>query len=222
MYGIAFIGGEGPAPERAKTLAQEADYIVAADSGLLTAEQAGVEPDLIVGDMDSIGDLSRLDKYPQDRILRYPADKDHTDTELALSALWQQGCGETALVGGGGGRTDHLFAIRALFEREQCPDRWFTRTDDLYCLKAAGALALDLPPRSLVSVFPLGPGPWNVESRGLRWPLAGLPWHPGFFGLSNVAPSGACSLFVHSGRFLILVPIQQTSRPQEESHETGF
>ncbi|AEF84196.1 thiamine diphosphokinase [Treponema primitia ZAS-2] len=214
MRGIGFIGGEGPGYEQSAILAKGADLIAAADSGLLAAEAAGLRPDWIVGDMDSLGELSRLDRYPPDRVLRYPSDKDYTDTELLLSLLWEQGCDELWLLGGGGGRTDHLLAIQALFEREKSPDRWITAAEDIrqvragHPLEVAGAQAVSggQAPGSLVSVFPLGIGPWELESRGLKWPLSGLPWERGFFGLSNVALEGDFMIRAIRGRFLVVLP----------------
>jgi thiamine pyrophosphokinase len=218
MRGIAFIGGEGPPAGSCGGLAKGAALVVAADSGLAAAEAAGIKPDWIVGDMDSLDDPRRLEKYPAGRIIPYPADKDFTDTELALRLLWERGCGETWLVGGGGGRMDHLLALRALFERDPAPDRWLTAAEDIRCLRedrgnplcpgmAPGEPAL--PPGSLVSVFPLGGGPWRLESRGLRWPLDDLVWDRGFYGISNVAPEGCFSLLARRGKFLVILPLRE-------------
>jgi thiamine pyrophosphokinase len=206
MRGAAFIGGDAPAFEKRGQLIRGTDLIVAADSGLASAEDAGIRPDWIVGDMDSLDDPRRLDSYPPERVLRYPVDKDYTDTELALNFLWDKGCDETWLIGGGGGRLDHLFAIRSLFERERSPDRWITAGEDVFCLEERKELSLSLPPGSVVSVFPLGGGPWNAQSRGLKWPLKGLPWDRGSIGISNIALEGAFVIRALKGRFLVVVP----------------
>jgi thiamine pyrophosphokinase len=212
MRGIAFIGGEGPLPSRGRTLAAGADLLVAADSGLIAAENAGLRPHWVIGDMDSLDDPARLEKYPPDRVLHYPRDKDDTDTEMALRLLWDQGCGETWLAGGGGGRTDHLLAIRSLFEREKSPDRWFTAHEDAFCLQAGDVFSPLFDPKEqeervggCISVFPLGAGPWEAESRGLKWPLGGLPWNRGFFGVSNTAPSGEFEIRALRGRRLVML-----------------
>jgi thiamine pyrophosphokinase len=202
-----FIGGEAPDAGRCKPLAEGAGVIAAADSGLIAAEGAGVRPHWIVGDMDSLDDPRRLEGYPADRIIRYPPDKDYTDTELALRLLWDQGCDETWLIGGGGGRTDHLLAIRSLFERDRSPDRWITAGEDIRRLRQGESLSPELPPGSRVSVFPLGAGPWKAESRSLKWPLDALPWDRGFFGLSNIAPEGVFTIRAAEGRFLAILPL---------------
>jgi thiamine pyrophosphokinase len=192
----------------------EGVLLVAADSGLLRAAAAGLRPDWIVGDMDSLGDGAIngedcLSFYPAERVIRHAADKDYTDTELALALLWEKGCDEAWIVGGGGGRLDHLLGIRDLFERERFPRRWITAAEDIHCIYAGGAadggsLTLVLEPGTLVSVFPLGGGPWKAESAGLKWPLDNVRWERGLYGLSNVAVTSEIAINAGQGRFLII------------------
>ena len=215
MRGIIFVGGEGPGPAALQKIARAADLLVAADSGLIAAEEAGLRPDLVIGDMDSLDDPRRLEKYAPDSVRRFPADKDFTDTELALALLREKGCDEAWIAGGGGGRMDHLFAIRALFEREDCPDRWFPGDEEIRCIKEGSSVASALPMGSLVSVFPLGRGPWEADSSGLKWPLNGLGWNEGSFGVSNVAAGGAMEIRSIRGRFMALIPVIFSEDGQE-------
>jgi len=41
----------------------------------------------------------------------------------------------------------------------------------------------------------------------LKWPLKGLPWDRGFFGLANVAPNGEFSIKAEEGRFMVIIPL---------------
>jgi len=234
--GLLFTGGEGPSAgqciritEEARSLSCGIPLIAAADSGLLLAEKAGIEPDWIIGDMDSLGtEASRLKNYPAEKILTYPTDKDFTDTELAFTLLREKGGEKIWIIGGGGGRIDQLFGIRSLFERDYPPERWITAGEDIHCIEPGNAAIssmlavspmLDIFPLldirrpahtgslSPVSVFPLGSGPWEVESSGLSWPLAGLGWNRGFFGLSNEAPGGSFTVTARQGRFMVITPL---------------
>jgi thiamine pyrophosphokinase len=207
LTGIAITGGEGPESETLRKLAEQADLIVAADSGLVACEEAGIVPDWIVGDMDSLGDLRRLEKYPVEKVIRYRSDKDYSDTELALSLLWEKGCGEAWLAGGGGGRTDHLLAIRALFERERAPDRWFTAGEEIRRLCEGQTLSVGVATGGIVSVFPLGVGPWQAESIGLKWPLNSVAWDSGCFSLSNVAEESPFEIKSKKGDFLVIIAL---------------
>ena len=206
--GIALIGGDGPASGALREIARQADLLAAADSGLIAAEAAGLKPDWILGDMDSLDDPRRLEKYPPDRVLRYPPEKDSTDTELAVALLREKGCDEIWLAGGGGGRTDHLLAICALFERDPPPDRWFTANEEIRCLKEGSTLNVSLPPGSRLSLLPLCSGPWEAESSGLKWPLDGLTWKKGGIGLSNMAVDRHFEIRSKKGRFLAIWEVE--------------
>ena len=196
---------EGSAPDSGGALT------AAADSGLLLAEAAGIRPDWVVGDMDSLDDENRLRFYPKDRIARHPADKDFTDTELALDLLWENGCGDLWIIGGGGGRIAHVFAVRDVFERERFPVRWITAGEDIRCVDGSagdgtwGGFSPGPEAGDVVSVFPLGDGPWKVESRGLKWPLDGVRWKRGLYGFGNVALGRDTGIRALRGRFMIVL-----------------
>jgi thiamine pyrophosphokinase len=209
--GIVFTGGEGPEPRILRRLLDrcvKGALLAAADSGLILAEAAGLRPDWIVGDMDSLSGEDRLRSYPPERVIRHAADKDYTDTELALALLWKKGCDEVWIAGGGGGRIDHLLGIRDLFEREQFPRRWITAAEDIHCIAsddADGNLSITLKQGDVVSVFPLGGGPWKAESTGLKWPLDNVHWERGLYGLSNAAAAPEVEVIVKQGRFMVIL-----------------
>jgi len=210
LLGIVFTGGKGPSSSLIRSLLNGREiFAVAADSGLIAAESAGFKPALVIGDMDSL-DGSRLSAYPPHNVMRYPRDKDYTDTELALQKVIDKGCDEIWIIGGGGGRIDHLFGICSLFERAAFPRRWITDSADIFCLDADdetyNEISCRLAENACVSVFPLGLGPWKAKSKGLKWPLAGLPWARGFFGISNAAEDGNFLIKAEAGRFMVIMP----------------
>jgi thiamine pyrophosphokinase len=190
-----------------RKLARDADILAAADSGLMAAEDAGLRPDWIVGDMDSLDDTGRLLKYPAEKIRRFPPAKDFTDTDIVFSLLREKGCDEIWLAGGGGGRMDHLLAIRSMFERDNAPERWFPGNEEIRLLKEGENAGASVPPGSMVSVFPLGRQDWAAESSGLKCPLDGLLWNSGGFSVSNAAESGTFTIRSIKGRFMVIMPM---------------
>jgi len=205
--GIVFAGGEGPDSVTLRALLDgpERRLTVAADSGLLLAISAGVEPDWIVGDMDSVGDETLLFPYPAERVIRHPVDKDLTDTEIALELLWGKGFERIWIVGGGGGKLSHLLAIRSLFERKHFPIRWITSCEDVRCVDSGETLETEILPGDGVSVLPLGEGPWQAESSGLKWPLNPVNWDRGVAAISNVASGGGIRIRALRGRFMVIL-----------------
>jgi thiamine pyrophosphokinase len=206
MKALICLGGEAPEAQRAKGIIASADYLIAADSGLLRLREWGLRPHLITGDMDSIGDEAVLEEYPQSQILRFPRDKDESDAELCLRLAWERGCERVAFLGGGGGRLDHLGALLGLFERVRAPEEWYLPDDR--ALRLDGRLEFEAGPGERVSIMPLGAEPLMMKSEGLHWPLDGLEFPRGFMSLSNRAEGGRVVLETLRGRALVLRPYQ--------------
>lgn len=84
---------------------QTGDLVIAADGGYAAMQQAGLQPDLIIGDFDSLG-------APPERraVITLPRVKDVTDTWAAIQLGRERGCREFWLYGCTGGRFDHTLA----------------------------------------------------------------------------------------------------------------
>ena len=93
---------------------REEDLVIAADQGLLNAKKMGVTPSVLLGDLDS---LAKSEKLPEGmEILQVPAEKDDTDTQLAVRVALERGAGELVIVGGLDGRLDHTLSNLAILE----------------------------------------------------------------------------------------------------------
>ncbi|MEJ5183734.1 MAG: thiamine diphosphokinase [Rectinemataceae bacterium] len=230
MRALIVTGGEAPPPAYIRQLAAHCALVVAADSGLDLCRKAGIIPDFAVGDFDSLTDATALGVLPPERIFRYPADKDYTDTELALNLAFEQGATERIIAGGGGGRIDHLLALRALFERNDPPAAWYIADAAILYLSGGSTLRWRAAPGAMVSVFPLAPGARDMNSRGLAWPLDGLEWTPGAFGISNRMEGKEAEIVTRAFPLLVVLPLDAEIllwpiRQCENSsalHQTGF
>jgi thiamine pyrophosphokinase len=211
MEALLVTGGK--APLRARLAARFGDFgiVCAADSGLDTLVAWGLEPGLIVGDMDSVSSPGLVERFPGAEVLLAPRDKDETDTELGLRALAERGANRIVLAGGGEGRLDHLLAIRSLFERPGAirPSEWHTAGEAVFLAEENRRLELEAAAGSIVSVFPLAGGAEGMASEGLKWPLAGLRWSGGDCGVSNVAVDGRFSVRAGRGELLVVVLLEQ-------------
>jgi thiamine pyrophosphokinase len=188
--------------ENCEAYLKEADFYVAADSGLLLARSFGLRPDYIVGDMDSLPNLAILDDYDSSHVMRYPREKDFTDTELGLKLAREMGCGRVVLLGGGGGRMDHFLGLYSLFHRENPPAAWLTDRDEIiyidsrYVLKGCRGRE--------ISLFPLGRRRVRMRSAGLKWPLEGLGWRVGDAGISNIVADNYAEIEIVTGALLLM------------------
>ena len=92
---------------------EKGDLIIAADAGYLTARRLGITPDVVLGDFDTLGEANIPDGI---ECLRVPAEKNDTDTQLAVQVAIDRGAGEIVIVGGMSGRIDHTLSTLAILE----------------------------------------------------------------------------------------------------------
>lgn len=214
MRGIIFTGGLQPDTSFLKAWISPFSFVIAADSGLIACERSGIPADLVLGDMDSLGDRSLLDKYPPDKKRIWEADKDYSDTEIALLAMAERGIDDVILVGGDGGRMDHFFALRSLFDRDgSVPSMWIGSESAVVAF-GTGAISgfahvSGLAGADPVSVFAAGRGPHACHGRGFHWSIDALAWDSPACSLSNRADSGELEMESVSGRFLLVVPFRE-------------
>ena len=205
--GILFTGGSGPHKSFVEKLMVDAMYIAAADSGLDLALQYGIEPELIVGDMDSLENRNILDTIPEDRKIIFPVDKDETDTEIGISLLHQKGFHRVTVIGGGGGRIDHFLGILYLFFRDKYPIEWYTHDYQIVCIDKPVTIHGKIG--GTVSFFPSSKGTCRAKSRGLKWNLDGLDWSVGDCGISNIIAESQCSVIPEEGRIMLVAHLQE-------------
>ena len=86
------------------------NYVVCADAGMRFCHSAGILPDLILGDFDSVDEESYeyFQKVCPERMERFPTHKDETDTELALLRAIDAGADAITMIGATGTRLDHV------------------------------------------------------------------------------------------------------------------
>ncbi|HWH07740.1 MAG TPA: thiamine diphosphokinase, partial [Candidatus Thermoplasmatota archaeon] len=183
--------------------------VLAVDAGAEACLAAGVAPEAVVGDMDSVR-ASTLEALAARgaRVVRHPAAKRDTDGALALRLVEDA---HVVFLGAGGGRPDHALANlhlmlaasrRARVEAVDADGRAWVVTPER-------PLALDLPDGAVVSVLPLTPRAEGVAYRNLRWGLDGAAMEMGDpYGMSNVAGPAPQEVRVAAGALLVLAPSQ--------------
>jgi thiamine pyrophosphokinase len=200
---IVLAGGEAPRPLPSLP---SPDFVIAADSGLALAAPLGLEPDLVVGDMDSVPpDLLAAAERAGVAIERHPPDKDATDLELALDSAMAAAASSILVVGGGGGQLDHLLANAALLAAERyraAAITWFVDGYRVAVVRGhhtiAGAVG---DPVTLLAVG----GDATVTTVGLRWGLDAFALQPGTTrGVSNELVSPSATVTVSRGCLMVL------------------
>ena len=89
------------------------DFVIAADGGFCHLRNAGIKPDVLIGDFDSLGHIPD----DVDEVMQLPPEKDLTDTQVAVDLAIEKGADEIVIVGSTAGRLDHALSNLAILEK---------------------------------------------------------------------------------------------------------
>ncbi len=146
---------------------REDDYIIAADAGYSALMQLGIVPDMVVGDMDSLGNIHNFEN-----VVRHPIEKDDTDTALALAEGIKRGYRDFIIYGGLGRRLDHTIAN--IQNCAGCADHgarcWIWGEGNAVCIFGDGEIHFEKEMTGVISVFSVGRS-YGVTLDGLKYPL---------------------------------------------------
>jgi thiamine pyrophosphokinase len=190
-------------------------YVIAADSGLVTARMLGLRVDLLIGDLDSVPQ-EELDRHPGLEIDAHSPDKDKTDLELSLDAARARRPDTIVILGGTGGRIDHLLANAALLASPSHRGpaiKWLTGEAAVHAVHTS--LELKGSFGDLVSLLPYGGPAQGVTTTGLRWALRSATIPPGStWGMSNEMSAPTATVTVAQGVLLVIhTPARRSLSP---------
>jgi thiamine pyrophosphokinase len=210
MLALVVADGE-PAAADARLFAT-ADLVVAADGGARWSEANGRRPDVVVGDMDSLGDeaVARLEDEGT-RVVRHPVDKNASDTELAIGEAFGAGADRVVVIGAlRGERLDHELANLLLLADPRYayrPLRIVQGDTVIRAVPGGATLRIEARPGRPVTLLPLGGDAIGVTTRGLRYPLKAETLALGSSrGLSNVVDKQPASVRLEVGALLVVEP----------------
>jgi len=186
------------------------DYFIAADAGMHFYKLSGITPDEILGDYDSVspGELDYFRKNQNIVFHTYPAEKDGTDTELALALALERQSGEVHILGATGSRLDHVFgAVHALGIglAAHVPCYLLDAHNRIRLIDGRTVLRKDGQYGQYVSLIPLTSAAGGVTLDGFKYPLTDYTMQ-GFntLGVSNEIVADEAVVELDSG-VLILV-----------------
>ena len=203
-----FAGGEPVSAKRIRGLSAP-DLVIAADSGADLAAASGVTVDVLIGDFDSISpEALEAAGRRRTRIETHDPDKDATDLQLALRAALRMDAREIVVIGGGGGRLDHLFGnVAAITDPALAgvPIHWITERETVYVVRTGHRIPIR--PGSTFSLVPIGGDARGVTLTGSKWTLDDRTLRSGdTLGISNRALRPEISVSVRTGTLLLICP----------------
>ncbi len=198
---IAIIAdGEPLAPEDLKKAVSSCDKIIAADGAAEFCRQAGITPDFIIGDFDSI--TAELREHFNDVTFLERADQNFTDLQKCIDFALEQSPQELLIISPFGKRTDH--AIANLLFLGGYAEKVSLEIIDPYgkmCFMAAGKHELYVRPGQAVSLISLG-SIINLSLSGFKYPVNSKSFDS-FAGVSNEYKQEKCTIQFDSGQLII-------------------
>jgi thiamine pyrophosphokinase len=203
-----FLNGAPDPPGLLRRVAGRADLVVAADGGARYALDAGVVPDLVVGDMDSLGERRAREIEERGGLLeRYPVRKDKMDGHLAVMVVRDRGASTVDLLCAAGGRFSALFAVPHILlaaERMGLRATMVAGWGEAFVLEA-GSRAVVGSPRDSVSIFPLTGPAAGVTLEGFDYPLENARLEVGdTLGFHNELTGREGRVSVQEGALLVI------------------
>ena len=182
---ICYIVGAGECKKLDFTK-KDGDIVIAADGGYKYLQRAGIKPDIVIGDFDSLG------KAPEgEKIIRLKPEKDVTDTYAAVSEGIKCGYSRFNIYGASGGRVEHTLAniqlIASLAEKNMQASIFDGST--VITAVTAKTLRFDSAYNGYISIFAHSDKCTGVCLRGLKYPLENAE-------LSNLFPLGVSNEFL--------------------------
>lgn len=177
-------------------------FIIAADGGVKTLEKAGIKPDVVIGDFDSLGFVPTADN-----VIKLSVRKDDTDVGYALKYAMDKGFKNFFVYGAVGGLLDHTVAnmqLCAAVSKKRCTAVFYG--DDCNFTAVTGSGVSFSNAKGRISVFAVCGAAAGVTIKGLEYTLENavlLPDMP--LGVSNAFVSGeTASVSVRMGTLLVV------------------
>jgi thiamine pyrophosphokinase len=199
------VGGEMEPEEFLKSYISPDDYLICADRGADWAYRLGFRPSAVVGDFDSVSDEAK--EFFRDGgclFIPYPAEKDQTDTEIAIDHALEMGAREIVLTCALGGRVDHEIGNVYLLEKlakRGVKSKIVSKMQTVSLID--GSAEFRMSEGRTLSLFSLTDEAIGITTEGLKYPLRnGRLVRGTSLGISNELAADRAYVELKSGRLL--------------------
>jgi len=186
---------------------EKADLIICADGGSRHLRKLRVLPHVLVGDLDSITEKEYdLLSDAGVEVVKFPVEKDATDTQLAVKLAMERGCEKVILLGATGARLDHtmanVFLLKMLLEAGK---KGIIADEHNEIEMINKSISLPREKDVKVTLLPVCGNVSGVTTKGLYYPLDNATLEFGTtWGVSNEFSEDTATVTIESGFLLVI------------------
>ena len=164
---LIICNGDPPTEELFHKIRAKSDLLIGADGGGNTALNFGVQPDIVVGDLDSFNSS----KNPPFEVIHRPS-QESNDLEKALQEARQSSGTHVIVLGATGYRLDQTLKNLSVLKQFNSQFKSLKILDNFGEIKLIpSSFQQQIPAGTLVSLFPLSGKVTGITTTGLKYPL---------------------------------------------------
>lgn len=191
----------------------ETDYLIAVDGGIMYCQLLQVEPDLIIGDFDSVtGEwkdavLTIKEAAPEKVEVLLP-EKDETDMYAALNKGLEAGYRNFRIYGATGGRFEHTFAnIQCLlYLKHHDAAGYIMDGNGMMLVIENESVSFRPETEGYLSVFALDKEALGVSIKGMKYTLDGYTMKNDYpIGISNEFIGQTAEVSIEDGQLVLMI-----------------
>ena len=208
MRAIIIANGQIHEGDFYRSLVTPTDLIICADGGASNAIALGLQPQVVIGDLDSLDESLRLRLEKMHcQFIVHPTRKDETDLELALRYAVDIGVGEILILGALGGRIDQTLAnvlLLALPELRSVKAKILDGRQEVFLIKDETLIEGQVG--DILSLLPLTEKVTGIYTEGLEYPLGNGALYLGpTMGVSNTLTARQARVWIGRGLLLAVI-----------------
>jgi thiamine pyrophosphokinase len=171
--------------------------IIATDGAADKLLDIGINPDVVIGDLDSIKSLERF------KVIHAP-NQDESDFQKALKYLGHNQLLPTIILGANGGFIDHILFNIDIIMRNEC----VFYSPPIIGIPLNQTTEFKLKLNSKISIFAMPKA--RISTSGLKWELDdNILEFPGFNSLSNINIKENFKIEIKEGKALLLAYVEK-------------
>jgi thiamine pyrophosphokinase len=210
---LIILDGERPPRETLMTYWNRSIFRICADGASATCLAYRLEPDLIIGDLDSIG-ADAIDRFASIEMIE-DLDQDTTDSEKAIQYCVDKGFRRLFVLGALGKRLDHgVYNLGLLRKYHDQVDELLLVSEGETAFLLSGKRSFTAPIGTRISLLPIFGPAENVVSEGLEYAIAGKTMElGGFTSVSNAFSRPQAHISIDSGFLLVILGTRGSDSP---------